>query len=143
MRHEQGARDRRRGHHQHAGPAFPALGLQGEALVHAEAVLLVDDGKGEVSELDVRLEQRVRADQDVDLAALESLQQRGARPAFLATREQGKAQAGGMGKGGDGIGVLARQHLGRRHQGGLGSRLDGDAHGHQRHHRLAGADVAL
>ncbi len=45
VRHQQGARDRRGGHDQHAGAAFAALGLQGEALMHAEAVLLVDDGK--------------------------------------------------------------------------------------------------
>ena len=44
-REEERARDRRGGHDQHAGAAFAALGLQGEALMHAEAVLLVDDGK--------------------------------------------------------------------------------------------------
>ena len=39
-----------------------------QALVDAEAVLLVDDGKAEVAERDVLLEQRMRADDDVDRA---------------------------------------------------------------------------
>ena len=124
-------------------PPFAALGLQGEALVHAEAVLLVDDGEGQVLELHVGLEQRVRADEDVDLAGRQPLEQLGARAALLPARQQRQAQAGGLGVGGDGVGMLARQHLGRRHQGGLGARLHRDRHGHQRHHRLAGADVAL
>ncbi len=45
-----------------------ALGAERQALVHAEAVLLVDDGKAEVAERDVLLEQRMRADDDVDRA---------------------------------------------------------------------------
>ena len=143
MRHEQRARDRRRRHDQHAGAALAALGLQGQALVHAEAVLLVDDGEGQVLERDIRLEQGVRADQDVDVAGREPLQQLGARAALLAPREQRHAQAGGIGERRDGLGVLARQHLGRRHQRGLRAGLHGDGHGHQRHHGLAGADVAL
>ena len=69
MRHQQRARDRRRRHDQHVGAAAAALGLQREALMHAEAVLLVDDGEGEIVEDHVGLEQRVRADEDVDLAA--------------------------------------------------------------------------
>ena len=56
-------------------PPLAALRLQRQALVHAEAVLLVDDGEGEVAEHDVRLEQRVRADEDVDLAGGETLEQ--------------------------------------------------------------------
>ena len=35
------------------------------ALLDAEAVLLVDDGDGEVAQLDALLDQRVRADDDV------------------------------------------------------------------------------
>ena len=54
--------------------------------MHAEAVLLVDDGEGQVLERHVRLEQRVRADQDVDVAGREPLQQLGAGAALLAAR---------------------------------------------------------
>ena len=47
-----------------ASPFWP----ERQALVHAEAVLLVDDGKAEVAERDVLLEQRMGADDDVDRA---------------------------------------------------------------------------
>ena len=36
-----------------------------QTLHHAEAMLLVDDRQAQLAELDVRLEQRVRADRDV------------------------------------------------------------------------------
>ena len=58
------ARDRRRGHHQHV--RRDALLHQAEPLQHAEAMLLVDDGEAQVLELHVLLDQRVRADGDVD-----------------------------------------------------------------------------
>ena len=45
-----------------------ALGGERETLMHAEAVLLVDDGEREVAELDALLKQRMGADGDVDLA---------------------------------------------------------------------------
>ena len=91
MRHQQRARDRRRRHDEHAGAALAAaLGLQGEALVHAEAVLLVDDGEGQVLELHVGLEQRVRADEDVDLAGRKPLEQIGARAALLPAGQQAR-----------------------------------------------------
>ncbi len=60
------ARDRRRGHVQHVRRA---LALQRRALAHAEAVLLVDDGERERAEDDVGLDQRVRADEQRQLAA--------------------------------------------------------------------------
>ncbi len=62
----QRARDRRRRHHQHVDRL--ALGGEREALVHAEAVLLVDDGEREIAEGDALLEQCMGADQQVDLA---------------------------------------------------------------------------
>ena len=40
------------------------LSRQRQALVDAEAVLLVDDGQPEIVELDAGLEQRMRADDD-------------------------------------------------------------------------------
>ena len=39
-----------------------ALGLQRIALMHAETVLLVDDGEREIGKVDILLEQRVRAE---------------------------------------------------------------------------------
>ena len=122
MRHDQRARDRRRRHDQHVGAGAAALRLQRQALVHAEAVLLVDDGEGEVAEDDVRLEQRVRADDDVDVAAGEALEQFLARAALLAPGEQPDAQPGLVGERRDRFQVLARQHFRRRHQRRLARR---------------------
>ena len=43
----------------------------------------------------------------------------------------------------DGLEMLARQKLGRRHEGGLRAGLDRGRHGEQRHDGLAAADIAL
>ena len=59
-RHRQRARNRRRGHHEHI--RRDALLHQLESLHHAEAMLLVDDDEAEFGELDVFLDQRMRAD---------------------------------------------------------------------------------
>ena len=48
-----------------------SLGLQREPLMHAEAVLLVDDDQAEIAEGDALLEQRVGADEDIDAAVLQ------------------------------------------------------------------------
>jgi hypothetical protein len=49
------------------------LALQHRALPHAELVLLVDDDEPEVGELDVLLDQRLRADTRVNLAILQCI----------------------------------------------------------------------
>ena len=62
----QRARNRRRGHDQQVGARRPCDSAS--ALMHAEAVLLVDDGEAEIAELDLVLKQRVGADDEIDLA---------------------------------------------------------------------------
>ena len=71
-RHRERARDRRRRQRQHVD--LGAQPLQLLLLAHAEPVLLVDDDEAEVPELDVRLDQLVRADHEVDRAGREALQ---------------------------------------------------------------------
>jgi hypothetical protein len=66
VRHGEGTRDRRRGHDQDVRRR--ALLLEGDALMQAEPVLLVDDSEGEVGELHALLHQRVGPDEDVHLA---------------------------------------------------------------------------
>ena len=51
-------------------------------------MLLVDHGHAEVVEGDVLLEQRVGAEQDVDLARREALQHRAPAGALVAPRQQ-------------------------------------------------------
>ena len=62
------------------------LGAQGIALLDAEAVLLVDHDQPEVGELDVLLEQRVRADDDAGRAGRGVEQRRPARGRAAANR---------------------------------------------------------
>ena len=102
----QRARDRRRGQHQHVH----GLALAGERkpLVHAEAMLLVDDGKREIAERDLVLEQRVGADQQIDLAECEAVERVGALLAALAAGQDRDANAGLLGERRDGGEMLAR-----------------------------------
>ena len=137
----QRARDRRRGQHQHVDRL--ALARQREPLMHAEAMLLVDDGEREIAKRHLVLEQRVGADQQIDVAGGEPPRDLGALPAALAAGEDGDADAGLLGERRDGGEMLARQDFGRRHQRGLPAGLDHGGGGEQRHHGLARADVAL
>ena len=65
-----------------------AFALQQRALLDAEAVLLVDHRDAEVRELGVAVEQRVGADEDVDLAAVEARRDAPALGRGRAVREQ-------------------------------------------------------
>ncbi len=60
---------------------------QGVALLHAEAMLLVDDEHGQAGELDVLLQQRVRADHEAGRAARDPLE-RG--PSLLGGERRGQ-----------------------------------------------------
>ena len=73
------ARNRRRRHHQNIGAS--AFGAERQALMHAEAMLLVDDGEAEIAEADALLKQRMCADDDVDLARGQSRERARARRA--------------------------------------------------------------
>ena len=64
--HRRGTRDRRRRHHEHVRRGAEVA--QQRALLDAEAVLLVDDREAELRERRVAVEQRVGADDDVDVA---------------------------------------------------------------------------
>ena len=74
------------------------------------------------------------------MSAVEDL---GALASALAAREQRNAQASGRAEAADGLKMLARQELGRRHQCRLRAGLDGARHGQKRDDGLAAADVAL
>ncbi len=127
--------------HQHVHGV--ALARQREALVHAEAMLLVDHGEREVAERDLVLKQRMGADHEIDLAVRKPLQRRGALLRPVAAGEQRDADAGLFGERLHGGEMLSRQNFGRGHQRGLPAGLDHGRGREQRHHRLAGPDVAL
>ncbi len=70
----QGARDRRGRHHQHVGiGAGPA---KSQALVDAEAVLLIDDHEPQSLKIDIFLYERVCADNQLGLTGAEALERR-------------------------------------------------------------------
>ena len=125
-----------------SAPRRAALGLQREPLMHAEAVLLVDDGEGEILEGDIGSWNSACVPTRMSISPAASRSSSALRSALLAAGEQRNAQAR-LREGRDGLGVLAREHLGRRHQRRLRARLDGRGHRQQRDHGLAGADVAL
>ena len=137
----QRARDRRRAQHQH----IDGLALVGERepFAHAEAVLFVDHGERQRLEDHVVLDQRMGADQQIDLAGFEPRQDLAPLLALLAAGQDRDAKAGALGQRRDGLDVLAREDFGRRHQRGLLAGLGDGRGGEQRHHRLAGADIAL
>ena len=137
----QRARDRRRAQHQHVDGL--ALGGQRQPLAHAEAMLLVDHGERQRLEDDVVLDQRMGADQQIDLAVGKPRQQFAPLLALFAAGEDRDPQAGALGQRRDGLDVLARQDFGRRHQRGLLADLGDGGGRQQRHHGLAGSDIAL
>jgi hypothetical protein len=61
------------------GRLLEALLLQLQTLLHAEAVLLIDDRQREIAELDAFLEQRMRADDQPHLARSDDLERAAAR----------------------------------------------------------------
>lgn len=111
-------RDGRRAHDEDVEAAV-ALGRQGQALVDAEAVLLVDDGEGDVAPFDLPLEQGMSADKNVDLARSQTLENAAASGAGVAPGQHGEAKAGRLAQGGQALAVLAGEKFCRRHQAGL------------------------
>ena len=111
--------------------------------MHAEAMLLVDDGERQIVERDIVLKQRVGADDEVDVAGSERGQDILALTATLAPGENSEPDTGGSGKPRNGGMMLACQDLRRRHQGGLPARLDHGGCSEQRDDGLAGADIAM
>ena len=138
---DQGARDGGRGHHQDVG--MRALVGEGEALIDAEAVLLVDHGKPEILKLDVVLKQRVGPDHRPDFPGLQAFEDGLSGLAVLPPGQDRQGYAGGAEKRVEPVRMLADQHVGGRHEGGLGAALDDLQHADRGDHRLAAADIAL
>ncbi len=139
------ARDGCGGHDEHVGRGAVGGGAfaEGGALGDAEAVLFVDDGEGEAFELDRLGEERVGADEDVDLAGGEAAEDVGAGGAGDGAGEHFESDARAREERGEGALVLLGEDFGRGHDGGLMAGGDGLEHGADRDGGFAGADVAL
>src|SRR3974390_927405 len=92
--------------------------------MHPEAVLLVDDGDREIAESDLVLKQRMRADDEIDLAECEAVEDVLPFAAALASGERGDADACSFRQRRYRIEMLARQYFRRRHECCLPSGLD-------------------
>ncbi len=106
-------------------------------------MLLVDHGQRQRPEHDVVLDQRMGADQEIDLAGRKPRQQVAPLLALFAAGENSHPKPGALGQRRNGLDVLARQDFGRRHQRGLLAGLGDGGGRQQRHHGLAGSDIAL
>ena len=120
-----------------------ALGGQRGALVDAEAVLLVGDDEPEVLVLHVRREQGMRADDEGELAGLETFVQRAALPGPGRGGEQRAGDAERLQKRSERAIVLLGKDFCRGHEGALKTVFRGHVDGGGGDHRFARADVAL
>ena len=90
-----------------------------------------------------RFQKRVRADQDIDLALMEALQQRITFLAFDAARQQGDAYAKRLEQRRERLGMLGGKYLGRCQDSRLETVTGGLAGGNPRDDGLTGSDIAL
>ena len=118
----QRAWNRRGGEHQHIHRL--AFLREREPLVHAEAVLLVDDRQCKIVKGDVFLKKRVGADQEIDIAEGKTVEDLFASGATLAAGENGDTDAGGFRQRCDRSEMLARKNFCWRHERGLAAGLD-------------------
>ena len=133
-------RDRGRGHVEDV--RAPPL-REGGALLDAEAMLLVDHGHREVGELDLALDERVRADGDAHVTRRDELVSRTALARGEARRQEGDTDTELGAQTLDGQEVLLGERLRRRHQRALTAAFDRTEQRVERDRRLARPDVPL
>jgi hypothetical protein len=108
-----------------------------------ETVLFVDDDECKAAELDLRFDESVCPDEDVDLPGLESREQCTPRRAAYAAGQEGQANAGAAEESREGICVLLGEHFGRSHDRSLQTVSRGEQERECRNDRLPAADVSL
>src|SRR5580692_10006677 len=104
-----------------AGSTMAALGGELQALLHAEAMLLIDDRERQVLEAHLALEQRMRADAEPRLTAGNSAERRALRAGTLRAGQQAHNDAERFEPGRQRARMLLGEQLRRRHEGGLGA----------------------
>jgi hypothetical protein len=145
----EGLGDGRRGHQQDVRrrPLRP----EGLALGDAEAVLLVDDGQGQVAEGDGLLDERVGADHDEPLGppidprprSADGVERRASRGGPKGPGQERHRVAERLEEAGQRHRVLPGEQVGRRQQGRLPVRVGDARHRGRGDRRLARSDVAL
>jgi len=120
-----------------------SLGAQRRPLQHAEPVLLVDDDEPEIPERHVSRHQRMRADDEMDRAALDLGELLAPRRPGGRSGEQRDAEARRLQQPRDVAEMLLGEDFGWRHDRHLQAVLHRHQRRQQRDNRLAGADVPL
>ena len=116
--------------------------LQPLLVLHAEMLLLVHDQEPEIGELDALGEQRMGADDDVDVARRDALLHLGALLGAHQARGLRDLHGEAAEALGEGVVMLAREQRGRHHHGDLLAGQHGDQACPERHLGLAEADIA-
>ena len=137
----QGARDRGGGEQQRIGVGA-ALAEFG-ALHHAETVLLVHDRQTQALEAHGVLNEGVRADDDVHLAAFQQAVHLLLAPVARLPGQQHQRHAQPLGQRRQCPAVLLGQQFGRRHERDLIAAVERGQRGEERHDGLPGPHVAL
>ena len=140
--HGQCARYGRGGHHKHMRRCevlFPQLGT----LCHTEAVLLVYDHESEVAEKHIVLYHGMSAYEYLHLSRLQALHHGLAPLSLYHACEQFHAHRHVAQHLAEGCEVLFGKDFGRCHDARLITVVQGNEHGHQCHHGLARAHIAL
>ena len=143
--HRQGAGDRRGGHDQLMRVESLLLTFlpQRQPLMHAEAVLFVDNHQRQAVKLHLLLEDGVGADNHLHLAAGDSLLLRLAGFAFLFARQPADFNTQRFEPVAEVIGMLLGKQFGGRHQRHLFAVDDSAQGGQGSDQRFTGANVAL
>ena len=141
----EGARDRGGRHDQLMRTAIAAAPLlaQRQALMHAEAVLLIDDDESQIGKFDVCLKQRLGADGDGGLPRSDFFERVLARAAVELAGESGHDNTERLEPAGKVAQVLIGEQLGRRHHRHLQTAFDGGETRARGHDGLARPDIAL
>ena len=143
--HRQGAGDRRGGHDQLMRVESLLLTFlpQRQPLMHAEAVLFVDNHQRQAVKLHLLLEDGVGADNHLHFAAGDSLLLRLAGFAFLFARQPADFNTQRFEPVAEVIGMLLGKQFGGRHQRHLFAVDDSAQGGQGSDQRFTGANVAL
>ncbi len=112
-------------------------------LPHAEAVLFVDHDQAQLGETYVFLQDRMRADDEVDAAGGDFFQHSRPHIGRQAADQLRAADLAAGQKAAERQGMLPGEDFRGGHEHGLMPMGDGQKHGIEGHDRLAAADVAL
>ena len=144
-RHRQRAGNRRGGHDElvRLMAVRRAFLAQAQALVHAEAVLLIDHHQCQRGKLDALLKQGVRADDDSGMTQPNALEHGAARLARQPSAQNGHRDAERLEPAAEILRVLIGEQFGRRHQRDLASHLNGLCRRQGRNQSFTAAHIAL